>query len=238
MSDALSRMRILEMIENHQVTPEEGILLLQGLSAGEELAEQDEFDQPATPAVIDLDGDGRAQGERTRLAAPAPAAGTPEEVISRPPEPAGPSFPVLSHAWLWWAIPLGVGVLVTVSSALLMFRILETGGAGFWFFFSILPLLVGVAIMVLALQSRGGPWLHLRVSEGAGSRAAHFTLSIPLPMRLAGWFLRTAGPHIEGLKSANIEAILLAMEGSLGPENPFYIDVDDEDGDHVEIYIG
>lgn len=234
MSDALSRMRILEMIENHQVTPEEGILLLQGLSAGEELEKEDEL-----PAVIDLDGDGRTQGEQTRPAAPAPpAAGTPEGVVSRPPEPASPSYPVLSRAWLWWAIPLGVGVLVTVSSALLMFRILETSGAGFWFFFSILPLLVGVAIMVLAIQSRGGPWLHLRVSEGAGSHATHFTLSIPLPMRLAGWFLRTAGPHIEGLKNANIEAILLAMEGSLGPENPFYIDVDDEDGDHVEIYIG
>jgi hypothetical protein len=60
-------------------------------------------------------------------------------------------------------------------------------------------------------------------------------------LRLAAWLLRTFGryiPQVKGQDSAGIEALLLAMEQNVGPQSPFYLNVEEDDGERVEIYIG
>lgn len=228
------RMRILEMIENDQLTAEQGIRLLQDLPV--EGQPEAMTPEAVTPETLKLGA------ETPAIPGPDGAReGTPA-AVERPqglPGQASPTLPVFTRWQSWWLLPLGIGVAFTVFGALLMYWILLTSGANFWFFFSILPLLFGVLVMVFSWQNRDAPWLHLRVSDGTGTGARRFALSFPLPVRLGAWFLRLAGPHVNGLQGAGLETLLANLDGAISPQQPIYIDYDDaEDGDHVEIYIG
>ena len=75
----------------------------------------------------------------------------------------------------------------------------------------------------------------MRQKEGSSPR--NIVISFPLPLRLAGWLLRTFRKRIPGLENTNIDEIILALE-HISPENPFSIEVDEGNGEHVEIYIG
>jgi hypothetical protein len=122
-----------------------------------------------------------------------------------------------------------------VLAGLLMFWALQASGYGFWFACAWLPFLLGLGLMALAWQSKTARWLHLRVHS---AQARKFAISLPIPIRMAGWFLRTFKDRIHGLDTVPADQLLQALESTAAPENPVYIEVDDEDGERVEIYIG
>ena len=75
-----------------------------------------------------------------------------------------------------------------------MYAILRGPGMNFWFYFLMLPLLLGVAVIALAAGSRAGA-LDLRGCAPETRRAAgRIFLGFPLPLKLTAWFLRTFGP--------------------------------------------
>lgn len=90
---------------------------------------------------------------------------------------------------------------------------------------------------ILLLLARRAPWLHLRVQEQQGRR---FALSLPLPLGLAHWILGVARNFVPEGQAAHLDtadAFVTAMQDD--PERePIIIDVDDDDGDRVEIFIG
>ena len=234
MSEANERLHVLSMIENGKITAAEGVRLLQALDAGEsELASgadaplpagsQADHDAPAQPADSFTSQQDRAGDSGV------PASGS--EAPSIPPE---------MRRWRnYWMIPLWIGVGITILGGLLMNSILQASGVGFWFLCGSLPFLIGLAIIVVAWWSRTARWLHLRVDQKPGEKPQHIALSFPVPIRLASWGIKTFGDRIPGLKNTSVDEILTAVETTTNPDNPLFIDVnEDEDGERVRVYIG
>jgi uncharacterized membrane protein len=254
MSNEKARMQILEMIENGQISAEDGVRLLQALGpAPAELPEASpEFfpSSPAnladTPAAIE-----HANSEAEALPVhPARAAEIAEEDDATPGlgeqavEPGATarseSLPAEARRWKrWWMIPLWIGVAITVSGGFLMYLAVDQSGIGLGFLCAGVPFLIGLALLVLAWQSRTAPWLHLRVQQKPGERPQRIAFSFPIPIRPTVWLLRTFGSNIKEVDDLSLDEMLIAVGDKATPENPIYIQVDEGDqGEKVEIYIG
>lgn len=203
------RMQILKMIEAGQISTEEGLQLLEALG---ETAPSEESEVVALPLE-------EAEFE-------AEAAGSPTD------------FPNLGA---WWIYPTAVGAIVMAIGAPLVALGISGRAALFWAIFcGWIPFLFGLGILTLGVWSRNARWLYLRV-KNRHSGKPNFTLSLPLPLTLTAWVLRIIRPRVPLLRETAIdEAILALREGTAeGDDQPFYIDVqDDEGGEQVLVYIG
>jgi hypothetical protein len=138
----------------------------------------------------------------------------------------------------WWVIPMWVGVGITVIGGALMYSAYVNNGFGFWFACAWFPFMLGVLFMALAWGSRTTPWLHVRIQQRPGQSPQKIAISFPLPIRLAGWGLRTFGHSIPNMEGMDLENVLVALNESAKDGTPFFVDVDDEDGERVQIFIG
>ena len=158
-----------------------------------------------------------------------------------PEEPSGPPPDLSASAkkWRgWWWIPLWIGVGITAISAILMFMAYRSNGFGFWFACTWFPFLLGVLVMALAATSHTARWLHVRIQQPPGEHPQKIAFSFPIPIRLAGWFFRTFRNRIPGLDQVpDMDGMLAALE-KVTPEEPFFVEVDEGDGERVEVYIG
>lgn len=209
------RNQVLKMIEEGKITPEQGLTLMQAL------------DQQGPDAET--------------VAAPNPPAG--EDPHSTPPAQAPDPDPHIERleaaARRLWQIPLWAGVFITVLSALGMYAILRGPGMNFWFYFLLLPLLLGVALTALSAGSRAAHWIYVDVHQQPGERPAHIFLGFPLPLRFTAWFLRTFGPWIPDLQRTNVDEIIQVMESGFIGKEPLIVHVDEGDsGKRVQVYIG
>lgn len=253
MTGESERKEVLKMIEDGLISPQQGLDLLRALDDGNAPADEDEQE-----AEQDAEQDAEQQAERPaeqpelfgakahrdlppHQAASAsyseePAqADTPIEGDVIPDFPPPPDF----GKWqLWWQIPLWIGVGLTVLAGLLMFAVYQASGAGFWFACTWFPFLLGVGIMALAWGSRKLRWLHLRVHQKGDEWPRVIAISLPLPLRLGAWAVRTFGSRIPNMDAKGLDQMILALEHTT-PEAPLYLRVnDDDDGEQVEIFIG
>lgn len=232
METSNERLRILDMIEDGSISAQEGLRLLQGLNEND----------PAEHQAIRVE---QAAGSAIEAQIPLPAEPPAAVVIEEPVPPfhapadrtqeAAPSI----RKWKrWWMVPLWIGVAGIIFGGLFMYQAMQTSGYGFWFFCASLPLVLGIALMVLAWQTRNSPWLHLRIQQKPGESPQRIAFSFPLPLRLAAWFTRTFGRYIPDVPGRELGQMIQAVDGTITPENPIFIEVDEGDGEHVEIYIG
>ena len=139
----------------------------------------------------------------------------------------------------FWRIPLLIALGSLLLSAIGLTLMYQAAGQvafiGFlcvWSFF-LLALLASVFLLLI----RKAPWLHVRIQEQDGQR---FAISLPLPLSLANWGIRAARYFVPQDQVAYLEtagAFIDEMKNS--PERePIIIDVDDDDGDKVQVYIG
>ena len=139
-------------------------------------------------------------------------------------------------------IPLWVGVFITVFSAWIIYGIQQNGGAGFWFFCMMLPLLLGILLITLGAGGRSSRWLYVDVDRRnakAGDGPRRITLGFPLPLGLVAWFFRTFGSNIQGMSKGRVEGIIQMMNATKDSNEPFIVNVDDsDDGEHVRVFIG
>jgi hypothetical protein len=213
------RMHILRMIEEQQISPDEGIQLLEALFTGEEAAlEQidpgDEGELAPSPPVVETPAaESKLSGET--VAAPA----------------ATPDFSGFHNLWL---IPMAAGgFLSAVGLGFIVLMQMASPGS-FFLLCGGIPLLLGLMTVMLAFWSRTARWLHIRVRG-----EQQISLSFPLPLRLTGWVLRLARPYVPQLEKTGLDEVILALDESLVGEEGFYVDVQDgEDGEHVQVYIG
>lgn len=247
MDNSNERMRILELIEGGKITTEEGLRLLSELPDVSEI-EADAAEQVETaPDVIfgatasTADADGFPAGEPAARDQSYQNSAT-SQASSEPiqPEVLPPSQPDWARWKSYWMIPLWIGVGVTVVGGLLMYWAVEASGIGFWFYCASIPMILGVLLIVLAIQSRTAHWLHLRVRQSPGERPQNINISFPIPINFTRWFIRTFRHRIPGMDNvpANADEILEAVKDGTSPDSPVYIQVDDEDGEKVEIFIG
>jgi hypothetical protein len=147
---------------------------------------------------------------------------------------------VRKRAMRFAAIPLWVGVIITVLSAWGMYSAQQSGGLSFWFFCLTLPLLFGILLIALGAGGKSSRWLYLNVDRSYQNEWPRFiTLALPLPLGLVSWFLKNFGSHIEGLKRTSVDEVLMAISMAKSMTEPLIINVDDTDsGDRVQVFIG
>lgn len=211
------RNQVLKMIADGKITPEQGLHLMQAL------------DQPD---LVEM---------------PAPAsASTPMETSGSSDQAKKPDMdidPRIEHikstVRSLWQIPLWIGIIIILSSALGMYAIMRAAGMNFWFYFLLLPLLLGVLLLAMAVGSRQARWLFIDVHQKAGARPQRIFLGFPLPLKFAAWFLRSFGSMIPNLRKTNVDEVIQVIEtGFTGPE-PLIVNVDEgQDGERVRVYIG
>lgn len=253
------RRRILDMLDNGTITAEQAIQLLASIEdddEGEDVAPSLDM-AVAGDEAIDLNA--RVAGtpaphfiitdELEPLTASADAnaqAPMPEPVTVEPedapePEPVKeePPFDASQAGWRnWWQWPLWIGVSITVIAAGFMYLAYQGSGFGFWFACTWFPFLFGVMLMALAWASRTAPWVHVRVQQKPGEKPERIAISLPIPLRLTAWALRTFKNQIPGMDKFNASDMIMALR-NVTPDAPLYVKVDEgEDGEKVEVYIG
>jgi len=141
-----------------------------------------------------------------------------------------------SGAFLW------IGILFIVFSAWGMFAIQQGAGMNFWFYCLGMPLTLGILFTVMGAGSRTSRWIYVNVDrthsrDKDGPRK--ITLAFPLPLGLAGWFLRNFGHRISGLRNTNVDEVVEAISMAKNMTEPLIVHVDDhEDGERVQVFIG
>lgn len=221
---------ILKMIQSGKISAEEGLQLLQALGPNRDEDQPDEISNQSPTNTSET------------LLSSEP--GSTSAGISADPEPEPEIdkvevIPEEAQKWRrFWSVPLWIGVGFIVVGAFLMYYSQQSAGIGLWFLCAWVPFLIGLAFVVIAWQSRNSAWLHLRIKQPPGEWPQTIALSLPLPLGITAWFIRTFRPFIPHMDDIALDEVLLALHDTTSKESPFYIQVDDEDGEHVEIYIG
>ncbi len=147
---------------------------------------------------------------------------------------------VKSRARRFAMIPLWIGVFIAVMSAWGIYSVQQSAGVNFWFFCLMVPLLLGVLLIVLGAGGEGSKWLYVNVDRrNAQDWPRNITLGFPLPLGLTAWFLRNFGQYIHGMEKTNVDEIIQILDATGKSGAPLIINANDnEDGEHVQVYIG
>jgi hypothetical protein len=139
----------------------------------------------------------------------------------------------------WWMAPMWAGTGILLLGTLLMYGAYQAGGFGFWFACATLPFTLGVLVMALAGFSQTARWLHIRVNTGQDEWPRNIAISLPLPIGLTAWFLRTFGSRIPKLRETGVDELIMALGEHTSSKAPLYINVDEgQGGERVQVYIG
>jgi hypothetical protein len=203
------RAQILKMVEEGKITPEQAVALMNALN---DPVEEDvpPSDEPAS------------QPE-------------PEQAH---PEP-DPEFDrKIGRFRQLWVIPLGVGVIATVLGAYWMYSAMLKSGFGFWFLCSWVPFALGVVVVALSAVTKNTRWIYVNVKQKPGERPQRIVIAFPIPISLLRWGIKNFGHNIpvEHREQADIAMKAIFEEDAF--KEPLFVDVHDEDGEHVQVYIG
>jgi len=171
-----------------------------------------------------------------------------------PPEPAaepaltGEIFPPqddlpnLNRFRRFWQYPFFISLAVLLLLGLWLRSLYQSSAGALSFGFICVWSLFMFAFFAtaLAFMSRRSAWLHVRVKEKEGRRV---NISLPLPTRLTRWGISFAGNFVDEAtqqKMGMATAMLDAADANLKADGaaPFMINVDDDDGDQVQVFIG
>ncbi|MGD0709450.1 MAG: hypothetical protein ABSA51_13540 [Anaerolineaceae bacterium] len=143
-------------------------------------------------------------------------------------------------AWKeWWLIPFGIFTLLVAFSAYWMYLGYMAQGLGWGFWLSLTLFFFSLFGMVLSIRGRNARWLHVRVHQRPGEKPTVIALSFPIPIHSAAWLLRRFNWVMPmDVRDRGIDEMLEGLDGYVNKENPIHIQVDDEDGEHVEVFIG
>ena len=204
------RRKILQMVEQGKISAEQAATLMRAL------------DSDAAEAEIEVVGSGSTFGfEGGKSSAPEF-----EDVKAR--------------ARRFAMIPLWVGILIAVLGAWGIYGIQQNTGMNFWFYCLLVPLFLGVFLIMIGAGGQSSRWLYVNVDRrNTDDWPRNITLGFPLPLALTSWFLRTFGHNINGMKNTNVDDIIQILDATGKSDEPFIVNVnDDEDGEHVQVYIG
>jgi hypothetical protein len=151
-----------------------------------------------------------------------------------PPAPVEEDFAADLGWWKdAWLIPLGIGTALFVSSAFFT-SWTYTNQHFFWFYCSWLPLLLGLLVLLLGLWSIQARWVHVRVQPAEGKRV---NISLPLPLALPGWLLRTFAHRVPGWEEKHIRDLPPILDALRQTKEPIIVEVNEKDGERVRVYI-
>lgn len=204
------RRKILQMVEEGRISPQEAASLMNVLDEDADLV-QEEVDVFQAASGPGFEGSSAPEFEEVK-----------------------------SRARRFAMIPLWTGVFIAVLSAWGIYSIQQSAGVNFWFFCLMVPLLLGVLLIALSAGGQGSKWLYVNVDRRKAQEwPQNITLGFPLPLGLTAWFLRNFGHNIRGMGKTNVDEIIQVLDATGKSGAPFIVNVhDDEDGEHVQVYIG
>jgi hypothetical protein len=210
------RSKILTMLEQGVITAGEAAELLDAVSAS-----------PADPP-----GEGASAGVPQAVG---------EAVRIHRPHADDPTTPDLERFRSFWRYPFyaAVGLLVISGLALTLFNSTAQGRFTLGVFCAGSFLVIAAVAVVLAYASRTARWLHVRIQEADGDRIA---ISLPAPLGLANWGIQIARRFVDNETAANLDTaqtMIAALQHEMDQpgSQPIIVDVDDDDGDRVKVYI-
>jgi len=146
---------------------------------------------------------------------------------------------VKARARKFSTIPLWIGVGMAVLSAWGLFAIQQSAGVNFWFFCLLFPLMLGVLLIAIGSAGQSSKWLYVNVDRTRQNDwPRNITLGFPLPLQLTSWFMRNFGHNIHGVSKNQLDGIAEVLETTDKSGEPFVVNVEDDDGDRVQVYIG
>lgn len=164
-----------------------------------------------------------------------------EATITTQPTPFGDS-PDMERFRRFWQIPFSVAVFVLVLSGLGVASAYHaTGGRiTFWVVCVTGIFLLAMAAAALAFATRTARWVHVRVREKGGR---HIAISLPLPLVLADWGIGIARRYVDSDEVMHLDTAATLIremreDPSMWDEGPMLVEVHDEDGDHVQVFLG
>ena len=206
---ASERAKILKMIEDGKISPEEGLRLMQILG--------EDPDDNNTPQD---------------------AAEAPDPKVEVKSGMSDPSLSqTVEKARSLWMIPLWIGIAITIFGGWVMFQNIHGPQVSFWFYCLGLPIFfLGVLVIMLGWSSKTSRWVFVSVQQRPGERPQRILIGFPLPLTLASWVLRNFGHLIKELKNAPVDQVIDALQQS---KDPLVVNVDEgSDGEKVQVYIG
>jgi hypothetical protein len=204
------REQVLKMVAEGKITPEEALKLMQALD--EQSAEE--------PAEV--------------LLPPPPPADQPESKSQPDPE----FTKKVNRFRRLWLIPLAVGLIFTVLGAWWMYSAMLNSGFGIWFLCAWFPFLLGVAIVTIGAISKTSRWIYVHVEQKPGEKPQRIVIAFPIPTPLLRWGVRNFGHNIPPEHRAQADVAMKAIFEEDAFNEPLFVDVHDEDGEHVQVYIG
>jgi hypothetical protein len=214
MSDQ-ERAQILKMVEDGKISPEEALTLIRALEPDDQAEPEDDV-QVLLPAGTDEAG-----------------GSAPEMPRSEPDPEFDRKVKRLRGLWL---IPLWVGVGITILGAWWMYSAMLNAGFGFWFMCAWVPFIIGVIVVTLAVISKTSRWIYVRVEQKPGERPQKIVFAFPVPAPLLRWGMRNFGHNIPPEARAASDMAMKAVFEDM--DEPLFVDVHDDDGEHVQVYIG
>jgi hypothetical protein len=205
------REQVLKMVADGKITPEEALKLMQALD-----------EQSAEEPVEVL------------LPPPPPSADQPESK----PQPDPEFTKKVNRFRRLWLIPLVVGLIFTVLGAWWMYSAMLNSGFGFWFLCAWFPFLLGVAIVTIGAISRTSRWIYVNVEQKPGEKPHRIVIAFPIPTPILRWGVRNFGHNIPPEHRAQADVAMKAIFEEDAFTEPLFVDVHDEDGEHVQVYIG
>lgn len=215
------RKEILRKVQDGEISLEEGSALLAELEEQEDIttAEPEPIDYAESSTEMEVVGGPSMEDEK------------PSEM----PKPA--SMGCWKSAW---GLVLWLGIGLVALSAYWMYQGWRAHPNGWSFWLSWIPFLLGLVITYIGVQIEISPWLYVRVKQKPGEKPAVITIILPMPFRLVKWIMRVFGRYIpEDARRPEIFDTLEDIDEALKKGEPLHVVVDDdEDGEHVEVYIG
>jgi hypothetical protein len=207
------REQILKMVADGKITPEEALTLMQALD-----------DQPVDVAVDFL---------------PPPEPQPADDQSIPKPQPDPEFTKKLNRFRRLWLIPLSVGLVLTVLGAWWMYSAMLNSGFGFWFLCAWFPFLLGVVIVTIGAISKTSRWIYVNVEQKQGEKPQHIIVAFPIPSMILRWGIRNFGHNIPPEHRAQADMAMKAIfEEDDALKEPLFVDVHDDDGEHVQVYIG
>lgn len=216
MVDSAER-KVLDMVEQGQISAEDGLRLINamGSKAKSNSSQPVEGENPSNLTAVELNDQEGSAGHSI-----------PKDEMQR-----------MTRLKRWWMLPFGLGLLITTLGAIWMYMGYTDHGFGFGFWLAWLPFLLGIFIIAVSFQTNKSVWLHVRIKQEAGEKPERLAISIPLPVIMTRWFMSNFGDRIPGIKDQPIGDVSEILE-NVTPENPFYVHINEEDGEEVEVFIG
>jgi len=208
------RLDILRQVEAGELSLEKAAELLNHLETAQVTESPNQEVKPTPTIEFSNDGDLKV--------------GSPKNDIKKP-----------GWAFVFWLIPIVFGGLIIVSATSWLYQSYANVGLGFRFWLSWIPFLIGLLLVYLGFVLNQARWIHIHIRQPEGEKPSRIIIGFPLPVRLMMKLLPLFRNKLPtNIQDMDLEEMLNSLDESISSDDPIVINVDDEDGSKVEIYIG